>query len=304
MRIARMAKKFFLTMVVLGLIATSFLSCSQPLSVLYTPTPTISDDWQESLVWMRQNTPDPFTDPNSLDKYAPCTIPGQDYNYPESAYWVMSGIDYGCMIIDIARRLPNTIAPEKGVADAGSFFTALNESSANTMLNRLGSKYVIIDSSMATGKFFTMAVAAGKDKSQFSDVFYQITQTGTPQAVILYYPEYYESMCSRLYLFGGQQWIPEQVTVISWDERYLTTDGGSPFQAKVITDQKSFTTYDSAKAFVDAHPDYRIMGSNPLSSPVPLEKLEHYKLIHRSPTSVAQRGNETICAVEVFEYTP
>jgi hypothetical protein len=159
---------------------------------------------------------------------------------------------------------------------------------------------------MAVGKFYAMVVWAGKDQSQFFDVFYQSTQTGTLEPVMLYYPEYYQSMCSRLYLYVGEEWVPQQILAISWNERQLTSTDGSTFTAKVISDQKSFSTYDSAKSFVDANSDYRIVGTNPLISPVPLKKLENYKLIYQSPTAVAtqQDGNGTISAVEIFEYFP
>ena len=159
---------------------------------------------------------------------------------------------------------------------------------------------------MAVGKFYAMVVWAGKNQSQFFDIFYQSTQTGTLQPVTLYYPQYYQSMCSRLYLYAGEEWVPQQTIAISWIERELTSTDGSTFTAKVISDQKSFSNYDSAKAFVDANKDYRIVGANLLISPVPLKKLEHYKLIYQSPTAVAtkQGGNGTISAVEIFEYSP
>jgi len=37
---------------------------------------------------------------------------------------------------------------------------------------------------------------------------------------------------------------------------------------------------------------------------VPLEELEHYDLVYKSPTSVLTRGEETISEVEIFEYFP
>jgi dolichyl-diphosphooligosaccharide--protein glycosyltransferase len=159
---------------------------------------------------------------------------------------------------------------------------------------------------MAFGKFVPMLVWAGKDPSQFFDVFYQSTQTGTLQPVELYYPSYYQSMCSRLYLFGGEEWVPvpQQIFAVSWTEQQLTATDGSTFTAKVISDEQSFSTYDSAKAFVDAHPDYRIVGESPLFSPVPLEKLDHYKLIHQSPTMVSTQPQGNISEVEIFEYSP
>lgn len=278
----------------------------------FTSTPTFapSDDWYESLVWIRQNTPDPFQDANVFDGYPPCTIPEQDYNYPESAYWIMSWWDYGCRIIDIAERLPNAVDTDKGAADAALFFTAQDEVSATHILDSLGSKYVIIDNAMAMGwqgKFYAMAILAGKDESEFFDVFYktgEVNQTKTLTPIVLYYPKYYQSMCSRLYNFGGEAWIPSQSTAVSWKQEWVTDNSGKRSQIKIISDMKTFNNYYEVKSFVSANPDYIILGSDQFDSPVPLEKLEHYKLIHKSPTIVLQKLDKTISAVAVFQYVP
>ncbi len=264
----------------------------------------VTNDWHESLVWLKDNTPDPFNNPGFY--YEPYQRPpaGGAYQYPASAYGVMSWWDYGYFITYIAHRIPNANPSQAGATDAGLFFTAQDEASGNQILDRLGSKYVVIDDAMMVGKFYAMAVWAGKSQSQFFDVFYQSTQTGTLQAVILYYPEYYQSMCSRLYLFAGKEWVPQQVVAISWTERQLTSTDGSTFTAKVISDQQSFSSYDTAKVFIDSHPAYRIVSSNPLSSPVPLQKLGHYKLIHQSPTTVATQQTGNISEVEIFQYSP
>jgi asparagine N-glycosylation enzyme membrane subunit Stt3 len=264
----------------------------------------VDSDWHEALVWMEQNTPDPFQNPDFYYAIYQSPPSGQAYSYPASAYGVMSWWDYGYFITSIAHRIPNANPGGHGYVDAGLFFTAQDESSANQLLNKLGSKYVIIDSSMAVGKFYAMAIWAGKSQSQFFDVFYQSTQTGTFQAVTLYYPEYYQSMCARLYLFGGQEWVPQQVIAITWTERQLTSTDGSTFTAKIISGQQSFTSYNSAKAFIDTHPDYYIVGASPLVSPVPLDKLEHYELIYQSPTTVATQQTGNISQVEIFQYNP
>jgi len=265
----------------------------------------LDSEWRESLVWMRDNTPDPFNNPDFYYELYQSPPAGEAYQYPESAYGVMSWWDYGYYITYIAHRIPNASPNgQAGAVDAATFFMAQDEASGSQVLDRLGSKYVIIDSSMAIGKFYAMAVWAGKSQSQFFDVFYQSTQTGTYQPVMLYYPEYYQSMCSRLYLFAGEEWVPQQILAISWNVRQLTSTDGSTFTAKVISDEQSFSTYDSAKAFVDSHQDYRIVGTSPVSSPVPLEKLEHYKLIHQSPTPVATQQQGNISAVEIFQYSP
>ena len=264
----------------------------------------VDNDWHEALVWLKDNTPDPFNNPAFYYELYQKPPAGGAYQYPASAYGMMSWWDYGYFITYIAHRVPNANPGGNGYVDAGSYFTAQDEASGSQILDRLGSKYVIIDVSMAVGKFYAMATWAGKNQSQFFDVFYQSTQTGTLQPVMLYYPEYYQSMCARLYLFGGQAWVPQQVIAISWKQQQLTANDGSTFTAKVITNQKTFSTYDEGKAFVDANAGYQIVGSSQVVSPVPLEKLEHYTLIHQSPTTVATQQTGNISEVEIFQYDP
>src|SRR4030042_5149892 len=162
---------------------------------------------------------------------------------------------------------------------------------------------------MATSKYYAMALWAGGSQSEFFGIYYVGDGTGGLSPVQLYYPEYYRSMCVRLYNFGGEVWNPDEwvasntdskIQVISYAER--TDLKGNKYRE--VTDVKQFDTYATAKAFVDAEPDYIIVGTSPYISPVPLEELEHFELIHKSPTKVVTRGNDTISYVEIFEYSP
>jgi dolichyl-diphosphooligosaccharide--protein glycosyltransferase len=268
-----------------------------------------NEDWHESLLWMRDNTPDPFQDPDFYYELYEKPLAEGDYDYPLSAYGVMNWWDYGHWITEIAHRIPNSNPHQRGAGSAARFFTAQSESVANEMLDKLGSRYVIIDVEMVTpyeiadsvittGKFRAMATWAGEDISQFSEVYYWETG-GKLEPVVLYYPEYYQSMGSRLYNFGGQQVIPEDSTkVVAWVER----DG-----RKEITNFKEFPTYEDAQEYLEgqASPSYRVVGNDPFDSPVPLEKLEHYQLVHHSDSWEAKRGGEILAYyVEIFEYMP
>src|SRR4030042_2396087 len=195
----------------------------------------------------------------------------------------MSWWDYGYSITYVAHRIPNANPSQIGAPDAALFFTAQNEASANEVLDRLDSRYVIIDQSMATGKFYAMAIWAGSESTEFFDVYYQITEQGEYQGGMLYYPEYSSSMCARLYSFGGEAWDPDEwvqtnadtkITVIAYVVR--TDPEGNKYRE--ITNVKQFDTYAKAKAFVDADPDYIIVGTSPYISPVPLDALEHFEL--------------------------
>jgi hypothetical protein len=177
------------------------------------------------------------------------------------------------------------------------------------MLDELGSRYVIIDVEMSTPyqsfdgalnryKFAAMADWAGQDLSRFSEVCYR-EQDGEWQRVVVYYPEYYRSMCSRLYNFDGQEVTPDNST---WVISYTEING-----YKEISTTEVFPTYEEAVAYVEsqASPNYRIVGNDRFISPVPLEKLEHYQLVHQSDTWGAKRGDEILSYyVEIFEYQP
>jgi len=263
----------------------------------------VSDDWQESLVWMKNNTPDPFQNPDFYYELHRRTQAGEGYPYPESAYGVMSWWDYGYGITYIAHRIPNSNPGGVGYENAALFFTARDEASGSQILDGLESKYVIIDSDMALGKFYAMVVWAGKNMEDFFDVYYIPQGTSlVPQR--LYFSAYYQSMCSRLYNFGGEAWVPPETTVISWKLQEVSDSEGNRFQVKVISDTQSFSSYEQAQLFLSTHTDYEVVGNDPFVSPVPLEKLEHYQLIHKSPTTAVTRGNETISYVEIFEYAP
>jgi len=269
-------------------------------------------DWYDSLIWMRDNTPDPFENPDFFYGTYGKPSEGEDYDYPESAYGVMSWWDYGHWITYIAHRIPNTNPHQAGVWGAATFFTSQDESSANGILDERGSRYVIIDYPMAMhifnqqgqiyGKFYAIIDWANKNKSDFFETYYQ-KQDGKLKPVILYYPAYYESMCARLYLFDGETAVPNNSTlVVSYTAR--TDRNGKNY--KEITSVRRFATYEEAKSYLDSQTgtNCSLVGDSPYISAVPLEKLEHYKLVHESPPTVSTWEGGTIARVKIFEYTP
>jgi hypothetical protein len=198
--------------------------------------------------------------------------------------------------------------------EAAQFFTEQDVAGASELLDELGSKYIIIDILIALHELPTEPVSYGnfhgmiewvkKDLNDFSEVYYQKTESGRFEPITLYYPKYYQSMCSRLYNFGAEQWDPQETIVISWTDMELTGDTGNRLKGKVITNRRLFSDYDEAKAFVDNNPGYLIVGVNQFASPVPLEEMEHYRLVYDSPTKAGIWGDGTISEVRIFEYTP
>lgn len=103
---------------------------------------SIPSDWYDALTWMRNNTPDP-----GVDYYGLYEAPheGDDYDYPDSAYGVMSWWDYGHWITTIAHRIPIANPFQQGAHVAAEYLISTNETEANKILDELGVKYVVTD---------------------------------------------------------------------------------------------------------------------------------------------------------------
>jgi len=254
------------------------------------PNYIINEGWYSSLLWLRDNSPEPFGDPEFYHELYP---PRDEFEYPETAYGVMSWWDYGYFIMQIAHRIPNANPGQVGAARAGKFFTARNESSANELADKFGSEYVMIDSAMATGKFYAMVDWAGGSLDEFYEVYYLQTEDGW-QVRYLYYPAYYQSTVARLYNFDGKAVVPTESLVISYEEE----EAGTGEKYKEITSGQYFSSYEEAQAYVASQTagNYRIVSANPFDSPVPLEELNSYERVYSS-------GDTTSATtVKIFEY--
>ena len=73
---------------------------------------------------------------------------------------------------------------------------------------------------------------------------------------------------------------------------------------KEITGLKSFSSYDEAAAYISAQKQgsYSIIGTDPLSSPVPLEALKGYSLAYQSTQKANAGGTVLMPEVKIFEY--
>ncbi len=129
----------------------------------------INYQWYHALTWMRNNTPyKSFYDKFFYELYKPGYVKHpKPYPYPHPTYGIMSWWDYGHWIEAIAHRMPIANPFQQGIGNkynnvpgAAPFFTAFNESYANSIAKKLNVKFVISDVEMATGKFYAMAVWA------------------------------------------------------------------------------------------------------------------------------------------------
>ena len=256
-----------------------------------------SDAWLESLTWMKDNTPEPFNEPDFYHaKY------DKNFHYPEDSYGVMTWWDYGHLITRVAHRPPIANPFQQGASEAAKFFTSPDEASANQIMSALGAKYVVIDFATATTKFHGAAAWANMPLEKYYETYY-VPEKGGLRPVVLYYPEYYQTLAARLYNFDGASVIPDRTLVVCYKEKTAST--GETY--KELTDIRQFSNYREAEAFVASQKsaNYRIVGDNPFVSPVPLERLKSYRLVYASKSGRMQIPNiGMISEVKIFEFVP
>jgi dolichyl-diphosphooligosaccharide--protein glycosyltransferase len=172
-----------------------------------------NEPWIETCLWLKSYTPDPGMDYNAIYE-AP--EDGELFDYPDSAYGVMSWWDYGHYIETLGHRMPNAnpfqagIGGRRGSIDeenqpgAATFLTAQSEEEATSVLeaihpdpDKAGARYIVSDERMAIDIFLAMPEWT-LDTEGYSEPYW----TGSGYQ---YIPSarYFNSMESRLHLLDG-----------------------------------------------------------------------------------------------------
>ena len=289
----------------------------------------VTQDLYSSASWLQEtdggtgqpNTPDPFGDPDFYYELYPSK---SEYQYPPTAYGVMSWWDYGYFIMQIGHRIPNANPTQSGAVNSGAYFTDTNVSEANQLADRLGTRYVMIDYSMTSpvGKLYAMVnwATLNPDKASLStDDLYRSfivpIQNNLLEVVPLFYPAYYETTAARLYNFDGKAAVPAinstvaislqsvtgtqlvnaGYTTIASGNRAIYVDTGASYT--VVSDIKYFSNYQQAQDYVSIQTSgtWQIGGFSPFTSIVPLEAT-NYKLVYSSGDTTAPS------TVKIFEY--
>jgi len=260
-------------------------------------------DWQESLVWLGNNTPDPGV--TYLGEYDQAT-----FTYPAQSYGVMSWWDYGHMITFIAKRIPNANPFQQGVEGpdgAAAFFVTTSEDTAGAILDRDGTKYVITDVLMDSGKFPAMATWYNSSLAAdpYMKTVYVPSQTiaNRYETGLLYTQDYYLTMVSRLHNFDGSMTNSTGCYYIEYVDGDVTN-----VSLPVLTNAIQMnTTAASARARdynQNAENGYHagVFGVSVIQPVDTVPALCHYRLIHESPTDVITSATADVKYVKVFEY--
>jgi dolichyl-diphosphooligosaccharide--protein glycosyltransferase len=263
------------------------------------PAHSPPDAWMEALDWLRDNSPEPFG--NADFYYALYSDPGAGklYAYPDTAYSVITWCDYGYWLTRTGRRVP--VSNPGGTKEISARYLISREIVVSSdLVNAWRAHYVMVDNRIANpnDKFYALAGVSGMQERDFYELCWQ-QKDGKYAPLLVFYPEYYRTMVARLYNFDGKAVTPSYTMVMAWQERQLPD--GQKF--KEITELKRFRSYAEAEAYIkgQAQSNYRIIGTDPLVSPVPLEALAAYSLVYRSKELASVGSLTRLPAIKIFE---
>jgi dolichyl-diphosphooligosaccharide--protein glycosyltransferase len=266
----------------------------------------MNPDWKESMDWMANNTPE--TGVNYFTIYNEKT-----FKYPAGSYGVMSWWDYGHLITYIAKRIPNANPFQQGVAPGGAaaFFMSTDEEKANAILDRIGTRYIVTDIEMDTGKFWAMATwdnaTAAIDPYQMTLLVSNKDNPNSYDPVRLNKQEYYLTTISRLHNFDGSIGTPSTALYVEYADPTVTQ-----ISYPVIISAGSVNATDaklSAEQYnIKASPGHHAVVLNREASadivrPIDtVPALRHYRLVHESPDNVFTSASVDVKYVKIFEY--
>jgi len=287
------------TLVIVVLVAAFYPNYDKSKIVAAAATFAPSDAWEETLHWLKANTPEPL-DTGSYDTLY--NVPADySFDYPASAYGVTSWWDYGYWITRTGRRLPSANPSQNPapIINVANLFLSQDRQKALDIIKTLNSKYIILDETLTTTKLWAVATWAGIDSSAYTSVFYY--QNGSQVVPVQVYDlNYYKLLSVRLFNFSGKASTSEKPIVITYDER--TATNGQTY--RLITDAEEFSSYAAALQYIGDNPDKKLhlAGSNPFVNPIPIEAVPDYEMVFGSSSEIDTSANFTMPSVKVFHF--
>lgn len=264
-------------------------------------------DWRMALEWLRAASPEPFGDSDAY--YS--DLAANDSPTATRGFGVLCWWDAGYWVTAMARRSPTANPTQAGARETAGFLVAQTEEQGALAMERLQARYAVLDGTLPVwragandalvGKFGAIIRWTGGKELDYYEPYLYPMGGDEYQPLVLYYPAFYRSMLSRLYLYGGREYVPQGTT---WLVRYTEVPYRAGEFVKRIDETLQFPTYEQAAEFLRAQPgDWRMVGLAFGESCVPLEPIERFRLIYKSPTIVGEAAGQSISRVEIFEYS-
>ncbi len=202
----------------------------QATSFSLNSSPAVAGDWQESLVWLKENsnTTSFFASPEKTPEYS-----------------VMSWWDYGNWILYLSERPVVANNFQVGVADAAKFYLSESEQEATAVLDERGSRYIIVDYDLIFSKLAGLTSWANEDIDS-----YRKREKNGSQSIIQPLGRFNNTTLAKLYFLDGSNTDHFRLIYES-----KTSFGERPAKSKV----KIFEYVPGALIKVRAGPDQRII---------------------------------------------
>jgi dolichyl-diphosphooligosaccharide--protein glycosyltransferase len=286
------------------------------MSVVFASSTSGPDsDWLTSTAWLENNTPSPGMEIYKIYERPPT---GQKYDYPEEAYGIMSWWDFGHLIETIGHRMPNANPFQQGIGNltagvpgSSPFFLSQSEAEAEDVLSGIdenrslyqNTKYVMIDYDMATGKFYAMTAWSAVPITKYYGFFYQ-PQGDQLVPVGVYRDPFFQTMTARLFFFDGSETPVTNAFAIAY--QIAEQDGvrfpvivETPLVSENYTELMDYVNESKAKGYMAEIVSRR--DTTTPSTSVPLEALQHYRLVHESEHGPVYYG---VNFVRTYEHVP
>jgi len=253
--------------------------------------------WMETLQWLERNSEEPMG-PDAYYALFDTPSPGEEFDYPDSAYSIMAWWDYGHWLTRVSKRIPVSNPFQQGAQTAASYFLASDEATAEAQLDFLDTRYIIVDAKTAVASFHGVALWGQTSPANYFQTYTQHTPEGKTERLVLYYPSYFQTMLARLFSFRAEAAEPEMYDVI----RYTTS--GRAEEERTISDLERFESYEEAQAYIEASKDLNValVSASPFRPCVPIEGMDGYSLVFESSTEVQLFGKR-VPEVRIFEYS-
>jgi dolichyl-phosphooligosaccharide-protein glycotransferase len=284
------------------------LSIQNDLKYSSTSTLMINNNWVETAEWFGNQTTDPGVDYFKI-------YPKETFEYPSSAYGILSWWDYGHYITFISKRIPVTNPFQDHVSGpygAAAFYMAPSETDATGILKKMGARYVITDTSLATDKFEPLITwnNSSSDIDKYMKSYFAMNPNSGNQLFQFNgkFGLYFNTMIVRLHNFDGSMQIPEKITYF---EYYGQNRNGRLYP--IVTTAESLNITEAEMAMTQFGKQYQGNSQAILVGQFlqPIERvpaLQHFRLVHESqgtsPDVILHddSGVKKLNNIKVFEF--
>ena len=260
----------------------------------------LDKDWLAALNWLSQNTPEPMGNPAAWSQLWPAPPEGK-FTYPASAYGVLTWWEYGDQVNAFAHRIPNSNGTQAQASPVAQFLTETDPDLARSFLNKIGTRYVIVNPELLTSEWPALVVWADGENERYRRKIFGVGAGGRGVPITIYLQDFYRSMAARLYLYDGQP-APERVRFTVFTTHRERAISGLDYD--ILIAKRDFPSEQKALAYMSANTrENMVMGStDPTISCVDLEALPWAKRLFTSDETPLA-GNRVPHAVKIFEVT-